>query len=380
MKTIPNTRVIFNRHKTATRKNTAAVYIEVSYQSKRKFFNTGIKVKINQFRNERVCNCGHQKEYNERIDTIRSSIDDFINLKIENKEIFTFDALKEYLENNGCTLQKDAFLAFMYKRIYERQISEGTKKGHLSVYHVLKKWGKIKEFSDINQRNILLWNELSIKNAIKTKSIYNYHKVLKLYIREAKVFGYIENNPYDVLHFKRCECAERKYLSSDEFDAFKAVELKETPLIKAKDCFLFQCYTGLAYTDMVHFNFKKMAKFVDGAYRVKEERMKTGNKYNITLLPPAMDILKKYDYKLPVQNLQVYNRNLQSIQYRAGIETRCSSHVGRHTFAVICLNNNIRIEVVKEFLGHKDIKTTAIYAKIVDKTVNKAFDNLKNAF
>ena len=131
---------------------------------------------------------------------------------------------------------------------------------------------------------------------------------------------------------------------------------------------------------MAHFNFEEMAKFVDGAYRVKEERVKTGNKYNITLLPPAMDILKKYDYKLPVQCMQVYNRNLQAIQYRAGIETRCSSHVGRHTFAVICLNNNVRIEVVKEFLGHKDIKTTAIYAKIVDKTVNKAFDNLKNAF
>lgn len=380
MKTIPSTRVVFNRHNTASRTNTAAVYIEVSYQGKRNFYNTGIKVKINQFRNSRICNCGHQKEYNERIDTIRNSIDDYINSKIENREPFALDGLKEYMENNGCALQKDAFLTFMYQRIYERQISEGTRKGHLSVYNILKRWGKIKEFSDVNQRNILLWNDLSTKNAVKTKSIYNYHKVLKIYIREAKIFGYIQNNPYDVLHFKRCECTDRKYLSIDELNKFKSVELKEIPLIKARDCFLFQCYTGLAYTDMAHFNFEEMAKFVDGAYRVKEERVKTGNKYNITLLPPAMDILKKYDYKLPVQCMQVYNRNLQAIQYRAGIETRCSSHVGRHTFAVICLNNNVRIEVVKEFLGHKDIKTTAIYAKIVDKTVNKAFDNLKNAF
>lgn len=119
---------------------------------------------------------------------------------------------------------------------------------------------------------------------------------------------------------------------------------------------------------------------MDGAYRVKNERVKTGNAYNITLLPPAMEILKKYGYHLPIQEMHVYNRNLQAIQYRAGIETHISSHVARHSFATVCLNNNIPIEVVKEFLGHKDIKTTAIYAKILDKTVNKEFDKLKNAF
>ncbi len=105
MKTIPNTRVVFNRHNTASRTNTAAVYIEVSYQGKRNFYNTGIKVKINQFRNSRICNCGHQKEYNERIDTIRNSIDDYINAKLENNEVFTLDDLKEYMENNGCASQ-----------------------------------------------------------------------------------------------------------------------------------------------------------------------------------------------------------------------------------------------------------------------------------
>ena len=71
----------------------------------RNFYNTGIKVKINQFRNSRICNCGHQKEYNERIDTIRNSIDDYINAKLENNEVFTLDDLKEYMENNGCASQ-----------------------------------------------------------------------------------------------------------------------------------------------------------------------------------------------------------------------------------------------------------------------------------
>ena len=380
MKKTANTRIVFDRHNTASKKVAVPVYVEVTFDKVRNFYNTGIKVKKDQFRNDRVCNCGQQVEYNKRIDIVRNTIIDYINTKLENNEAFTLTGLKEYMSNNSVVGRKDAFLSFMYQRIYERKITDGTRKGHLSVYHVLKRWGRIKDFSDITQGNILLWNELSITNAIKTKSIYNYHKVLKLYIREAKLFGYVKENPYDTLHFKRSESSDRRFLSIDDLDRFKAVKLTEQPLIKARDCFLFQCYTGLAYVDMCNFDFERMAKEVDGAYRVKNERVKTGNAYNITLLPPAMEILKKYEYHLPVQEMHVYNRNLQAIQYRAGIEQRITSHVGRHSFATVCLNNHIPIEIVKEFLGHKDIKTTAIYAKILDKTVNKEFDKLKNAF
>ena len=380
MKKIANTRIVFDRRNTASKKVAAPVYIEVTFDKVRNFYNTGVKVRKDQFRNDRVCNCGQQIEYNNRIDIVRSTIVDYINTKLENGEVFTLEGLKEYMNNNSVISNKDSFLAFMYKRIYERKISDGTKKGHLSIYNVLKRWGRIRDFSDITQGNVLLWNELSIQNAVKTKAIYNYHKVLKLYIREAKLFGYIKENPYDTLHFKRYESSERRFLSEEDLDKFKKVRLIEPPLIKSRDCFLFQCYTGLAYVDMCNFDFENMARIVDGAYRVKNERVKTGNKYNITLLPQAIGILKKYDYHLPIQEMHVYNRNLQAIQYRAGIEQRITSHVGRHSFATVCLNNNIPIEVVKEFLGHKDIKTTAIYAKILDKTVNKEFDKLKNVF
>lgn len=380
MKKVANTRIVFDRRNTASKKIAVPVYIEVTFDKVRNFYNTGVKVRKDQFRNDRVCNCGQQVEYNKTIDIVRNKIVDYINTKLENGEVFTLEGLKAYMNNNSAVNKKDAFLSFMYDRIYERKISEGTRKGHLSVYHILKRWGRIKDFSDITQGNVLLWNELSIQNAVKTKSIYNYHKVLKLYIREAKLFGYVKESPYDVLHFKRSESSDRRFLSIEELDRFKGVKLTERPLIKARDCFLFQCYTGLAYVDMYNFDFDAMAKEVDGAYRVKSERQKTGNAYNITLLPPAMEILKKYDYRLPVQEMHVYNRNLQTIQYRAGIEQRITSHVGRHSFATVCLNNHIPIEVVKEFLGHKDIKTTAIYAKILDKTVNKEFDKLKNVF
>lgn len=108
------------------------------------------------------------------------------------------------------------------------------------------------------------------------------------------MFGYVNENPYDILRFKRSESSERRFLSRDELDRFKSVKLTEPPLIKARDCFLFQCYTGLAYVDMCNFDFESMAKEVDGAYRVKNERVKTGNKYNIRRVNQQVQNYKTY--------------------------------------------------------------------------------------
>lgn len=144
MKKIANTRIVFDRHNTASKKVLAPIYVEVTFDKVRNFYNTGVKVKKDQFRNDRVCNCGQQVEYNKRIDIVRNTIIDYINTKLENNEAFTLAGLKEYMSNNSIASRKDAFLSFMYQRIYERKITEGTRKGHLSVYHVLKRWGRIK--------------------------------------------------------------------------------------------------------------------------------------------------------------------------------------------------------------------------------------------
>ncbi|ETD16559.1 MULTISPECIES: hypothetical protein [Prevotellaceae] len=136
---IANTRIVFDRHNTASKKIAVPVYVEVTFYKVRNFYNTGVKVKKGQFRNDRVCNCGQQVEYNSRIDIVRNTIVDYINTKLERNVVFTLAGLKEYMNNNSLASRKDAFLSFMYNRIYDRKISEGTRKGHLSAYHVLKR-------------------------------------------------------------------------------------------------------------------------------------------------------------------------------------------------------------------------------------------------
>lgn len=374
---IAKTRVVFDRHKTATKKNAASVYIEVSYDRVRNFYNTGIRVCSNQFKDGRIINHGQMVEYQDRINDMRSTIENYINEKIKARETFSLDNLKKYMDGRVFGA-KDSFLRFMYARIFERPIAESTRHAHISIYNTLKSWGRIRQFSDITEANLKLWDDLSHTNAQKAKSVWNYHKILKIYCREAKRFGHIKDNPYDYMKFKRDNSPGHRFITMEDIDSIKRLELTEKALSDARLCFLFQCYTSLSYADMKKFDINSVRE-VDGKLRLRSLRVKTNEMYNITLMKSAIAILESCDYRLPVQDLHFYNRNLQAIQYRAGITTHLTSHVGRHTFATsIALKNKMPIEVLQKVMGHESIRTTQVYAKVLQESVNAEFDRLDN--
>ena len=171
---------------------------------------------------------------------------------------------------------------------------------------------------------------------------------------------------------------KRKFLSKDEL---KAVELTPIPvpcIERVRDIFLFCCYTGLAYSDLAKFDFNE-AKLEGGMYRIRDFRKKTGTPYYISLMDKAMAILRKYDLKLPIISLQKYNSYLKVLGAFCKLKTPLTSHVARHTFATtVTLANGVRIEVISKMLGHTNIQTTQIYAKICQSEVNNEFDRLNN--
>ena len=372
---IAKTRIVFDRHNKATKKVAASIYIEVSYDRVRNFYNTGIKVCSHQFKDGKVVNCGQMAEYQDRINDMRNIIESYINEKMKAKETFSLDNLKKFM-NHQIFGSSDSFLRFMYQRINDRPIAESTRRAHISLYNTLKKWGHIRQFSDITETNIKLWDELSYKNAQKAKSVWNYHKILKIYIREAKRFGFIQENPYDYIKFKRDNALGHNFITMEEIDLLKNLPLAEKPLYDARQCFLFQCYTGLSHSDLKMFDIT-LVKEVNGKLRLRSQRVKTNEMFNITLIKPAVKILEEYNYVLPVQDLHFYNRNLQAIQFRAKIATRLTSHVGRHTFATtVALKNKMPIEVLQKVLGHSSIRTTQIYAHVLQESVDEEFDRL----
>ena len=147
---------------------------------------------------------------------------------------------------------------------------------------------------------------------------------------------------------------------------------------RIRDLFLFQCFTGLAYADFEKFNFEKDVEERNGKYIVSDRRKKTNEDYKIVLLTPAIEILKKYDYKLPIISNQKYNVSLKVVAQYAGIDKNITTHMGRHTFAVFALNNGVPIEIVAKMLGHTNIRTTQVYAKVLNSEVEKGFDLLES--
>ena len=156
-------------------------------------------------------------EYQDRINDMRSTIENYINEKMKAKETFSLDNLKKFMENRVFGA-KDSFLRFMYARIFERPIAESTRHAHISIYNTLKHWGHIRQFSDITDANLKLWDDLSHQNAQKAKSVWNYHKILKIYCREAKRFGHIKDNPYDYMKFKRDNAPGHRFITMEEIE------------------------------------------------------------------------------------------------------------------------------------------------------------------
>lgn len=139
---------------------------------------------------------------------------------------------------------------------------------------------------------------------------------------------------------------------------------------------LLSCFTGLAYVDVHSLTMKDIVK--DGEkYWIKKARHKTNNMCHIPLITPALNIINKYSVHnqatgrlLPVLSNQKMNAYLKEIAAIVGINKNLTTHCARHTFATtVTLANNVSIENVSKMLGHKSIKMTQHYARILDSSI-----------
>jgi site-specific recombinase XerD len=371
----PSQRIIFDRKKIATKQKAALIQIEVLYRGKKKYFSTGVKVTSDQWDKKiMVKNRSDMLILNDRIMLLDNQIKEYLNSLIRKNEEFSFEKLDAYIRFDN---KSNSFLEFMKKRIEDRIVSSSTKLRAMSVYRKLVEFGRIQTFDDITGKNIKLWDDFAKKNCKKTSSVYNYHKNLKTYIREAITLELLDRNPYNSFRLDKGETHDRRYLTPEELKLVENCEIPDPSLSKARDVFVFSCYTGIAPVDLKKFDFTKIDE-TNGRYRIRDFRQKTGTIYTITLLNKAMDILSKYDFVLPIINNWKYNFYLKSVGILAGVKKPITGYVARHTFATtITLANGVPIEIVSKMLGHKNIHTTQVYAKVLAKNVDDAFDNLE---
>lgn len=372
----PTLRFVFDRKKVATKDKKGLVQIEICSQRKRKWIGTGVKVYADQWDDKKkIVRSNQSVQLNLRLDSMMSNLMEYVNSLIHRKIPFDFESLDIYLKNST---EDNSFIEFVSNRIEERNdISEGTKKHHRVFVRVLKEFGRIIYFHDLTNINITLFDEFLRGRGLKDTTLYNYHKFNKVYINEAIRFGLLSESPYKGFKLNRGKSDSRKYLTLEELMRLKDCYISDLKVNKARDLFLFQCYTGLSYADMYKFDFEKDVVEREGKYVIADRRQKTKEDYFIVLLSPAISILQKYGYKLPLLSNQKYNDYIKVAASYAKIEKNLSSHAARHTFAVFALNNGVPIEIVSKMLGHTNIKTTQLYAKILNTEVERGFDILE---
>ena len=224
---------------------------------------------------------------------------------------------------------------------------------------------------------------LRIDKGMAQNASTKHLKLLKKIINLSVASSYMAFNPFSTYKVER-EPVDIDFLDEEELRKIINFDTPLPRLERAKDMFLFGCFTGLSYIDIKTLTPEHFEKDSAGRIWIKKRRVKTGVLSRIPLLPIAKLILDKYkggEKLLPIQDPADINKYLKDIAILCGINKRICFHTSRHTFAsTVTLANNISLEVVSKMLGHTNTRMTAHYAKLIDKCIGEQMDKLMDTF
>ena len=208
------------------------------------------------------------------------------------------------------------------------------------------------------------------------KYLSNFRKIVNICIKN----GWLDRDPFVGFKMTKRE-VERPFLSEDELNRIIDKKFIMPRMSQVRDIFIFCCYTGLAYADVKKLTTGEIITGIDGEKWIWTSRQKTDSATRIPLLPPALEIIDRHKNDpqclnqgrvLPVLSNQKMNSYLKEIADGCDIKKKMTFHTARHTFATtVTLTNGVPIETVGKMLGHRNLKTTQHYAKILDLKVSE---------
>ena len=295
------------------------------------------------------------------------TIENFNNHTMEDAVTANTDKSHFY---NGNDLRQ-SFVDFCREHLEKEGLAKNSVKDHNVVFNAVEASGILNTFADLTKANVIAFDAwLRSQNNKSDYTINGYHKKVRKYTKILWRLEMISSDPYEYVKFPKGKNKERVPLIEPELVKIRQAECSGR-IERARDLFIFMAYTGLAYCDMSVFNFSTMTEEHTDYTYIDGSRLKTGSNFFTPILPPAMDVLKKYDYKLPVISNQKINDYLDILRERLGINKKVTCHIARHSFATLILTYDLPIENLKRMLGHKNITTTQIYGKILKSNVEK---------
>jgi site-specific recombinase XerD len=396
-------RIVFNRRKSKKSKD-GRFPLEIDcylpqYQERR-FIPTTIRI--------------YSKEWNERDRLINSKNSNYISLNRRIRDLVNqFEDLEEdyrinkipfhlkYLDTRPKEDKEVSFVKFWedYIKCNPKRLKQSTLKTKKTALKYLKKFKKEVLFSELNYEFILEYEDFLLDfeyykqkeyHSLKPGFIHSLLKDFKAVLNVAIDKNIISSdkspfNKFSIQKYARYEDSIR-YITPKELEAIKQLRFNKSNghLIKIRDMFLLSVYTGLRYGDVVRLDRTCLVEKPEGL-AIDMIQEKTNERVYIPLFSlfnkEPEYIIKTYlakGNKFLFDDItnQYINRELKTLSKLAQINKRLTFHMGRHSCATILLSNGLPMEFVKEILGHKSIKTTQIYAKVLRRALEIALNQL----
>ena len=344
----------------------------ISHKGARKVFVIDRKVTKREFNSP-------SRLLQDYLDTIRRKFYVIEQRLLDEGLAITTDSLIDHYKNGFKSSKSvgemfDAYLAELSPRIGKDLTLESFKKYTYVKNLFLSLVDKSTLASDITNSDGLKYiNE--VKKKYKEQTAFGYITKMKSFFIYGLNNGYIKTNPMASLRYKR-KVEDVEFLTSEEIKKIEDYECDCERIEKVKDLFLFSCYTGISYCDTQEISVDDIMENEFGKY-IQKERIKTKVTFTVLLNDKAIDIMKKYNGRLPTMSNQKLNSYLKEIKDICRISKPLHFHIARHTAATQFLNKGLRLEVVSKILGHSSIRQTTHYAKLLKNTVLEEMSKVK---
>lgn len=382
------------------RRGLAPIYLRLTVDNKRTEYSISRRIDPKFWSNKSQKVMGTNRdavEINKHIDNFKHKLNKIHQRLLDEDQLVSAKSMMNLLKGGG---KKVRFILEIFKKHNEKtdllagkNISISTAKRYWTCYDHVKQFileeYRLEDYKlrEIDYRFITKF-EFFLKTIRKCNhnSTLKYINNFKKIIRIALANQWMDKDPF--YNYKvQFETVEREFLTSEEVTLLYTKELHFDRLKIVRDMFVFSCYTGLAYSDVEKLTKANITIGIDGDKWISIKRTKTNTRSSIPLLPIAQEILNRYAYHpevikseklIPVFSNQKSNAFLKEIAIMCGITKPLTTHLARHTFATtITLTNGVPIESVSKMLGHKSLRTTQHYAKIVDRKVSDDMKILK---
>ena len=371
--------LFFLSKKRINNKGFAPIYCRITIFGQRAEFSTGISISPDHWNNEVLKDHPQSNIYNAKLSSIKTKLLSIqLSLSLSDQP-----ASAEIIKNVMCTkyVAPKSFLEVMDEVINDIENKEKLATRTKKNYKTAQK--NIVNFLKHEKRQNIMCTEVSTDLCKKFEDYYKKKKFTFNYINKhihfiGQTIKHAIRNKiilYNVIpsyQFTKDEEKPIVSLTVEELTELEKYRFRSTKLQQIADLYLFQCYTGLAYCDLMNFDVQKHIHVINGRLWIIENRAKTNIEALIPIFDQAQKLLKKYRNKLPVISNQKYNEYIKEVAEVVGIEKYLTTHTARKTFAMIKLNEGFSIEAVSRMMGHNSTKITQkTYARVTHVRIDK---------